>query len=328
MFRKILVLVDPSDSKIQTVSLEACSLARRLTSKDAGEVVAVVFGADLEPMRTAVSQLPVDRVGLVEDPLLARYTPEAFVQALEQIIEREGPDLVVMGQTYQNMDLAPRLAARIRRALVTDCVAIRDTEDPPVFVRPMFHGKLSADLTVHSPAPWLITIQAGAFATKAPEQGSPEVSTTPVRIDGTRIHRELLEEVSMAADRVDLSKAEVIIGVGRGIRKQENLQLVEELAATLGAEIGASRPIVDNHWLERDRQIGSSGQTVSPKLYIAVGISGAIQHIVGIRSSGCIVAVNSDPNAPIFNIAAYGIVGDMQQVVPLLTEKIRQIRSV
>lgn len=326
MFQKALVLIDHSESKVQPLSVECCSLARRLVSTDDGDVTALVPGIGLDALRAPAGVLPVDRVALLEDPLLAEYTPEAYVQALEQVIAEIEPDLVLMGHSYQNMDLAPRLAARIRRALVTDCVAIREEDDVPVFVRPMFHGKLNSDIRVRSPKPWLVTIQSGAFPTEADAQGSPEIEARTVQIDGGAIRRELMGEVSVTSDRVDLTKAEIIVGVGRGIRKEENLSLINDLAAALGADIGASRPVVDNGWLERDRQIGSSGQTVSPKLYIAVGISGAIQHIVGIRSSGCIAAINSDPNAPIFNIAAYGVVGDMSKVVPLLTEKIRQIR--
>ncbi len=327
MFRKILVLIDHSGGRVQQVSQECCSLARRLTSKTGGEVTAVALGHPLDDIRSAVGQLAADHVVLVDDPLLEKYTPGAYVEALEQIVSEDEPDTVLMGHTYQNMDLSPRLAARIRCALVTDCVAIRDDADPPVFVRPMFHGKLNADVLVRSPRPWLITIQSGAFAVQASEGKAPEIEARAVQIDRRAIRREFLEEVSVTTDRVDLAKAEFIVGVGRGIRKQENLALIEDLASALGAEVGASRPVVDNGWLERDRQIGSSGQTVSPKLYVAVGISGAIQHIVGIRSSGCIVAINSDPNAPIFNVAAYGIVGDMAKVVPLLTEKVRELKT-
>ena len=327
MFQKVLVLIDHSEGRVPQVSLECCSLARRLTSKTNGKVNAVVLGSSLDGIRAAVEHLPVDRISFADDPLLEKYTPGAYVEALEQLITEDGPDVVLMGHTYQNMDLSPRLAARIRRALVTDCVAIREDEDPPVFVHPMFHGKLNADIRVRSPKPWLVTIQSGAFGGRTDERGTPEIEARTVHIDSDAIHREFLEEVSVTADRVDLTKAEIIVGVGRGVRNEENLSLIKDLASALGAEIGASRPIVDNGWLKRDRQIGSSGQTVSPKLYFAIGISGAIQHIVGIRNSGCIVAINSDANAPIFNVAAYGIVGDMAKVVPLLTEKIRQLKT-
>jgi electron transfer flavoprotein alpha subunit len=326
MFDEILVLIDFLGDRVLQASLECCGLARRLSSGP-GKVTAVVLGSSPETVRAMIERLPVDRALLVGDPLLGSYTPEAYTEALEQIVAQESPDAVLMGHTYQNMDLAPRLAARIRRALVTDCVAVRTEENPPVFVRPMFHGKLNADIVVRSPKPWLVTIQSGAFPVQEDERGNPEIATRAVRIESGAIHRELLEEVSATSDRVDLTKAEIIVGVGRGVRKQENLALIEDLASALGAEIGASRPIVDNGWLGRDRQIGSSGQTVSPKLYVAVGISGAIQHVVGIRSSGCIVAINSDPHAPIFNVAAYGIVGDMAKVVPLLSEKIHQIKT-
>lgn len=327
MFHRILVLVDQSEEKIQPVSLECCALARKLAAPSDGEVTAVLLGSGQDASRVAADKLPADRVLLVEHPLLAQYTPDAYVDALEQIVTAEEPDLILMGHTYRNMELSPRLAAKIRRALITDCIAVREQGDEPLFVRPMFHGKLNADVRIRSPKPWLVTIQTGAFPVDGAKEGTPRIETRDVRIDDEAVRREVLEEVSVTSDRVDLTKAEIIVGVGRGVRKQEHLALVEDLAAALGAEIGASRPVVDNDWLERDRQIGSSGQTVSPKLYLAIGISGAIQHVVGIRSSGCIVAVNSDPNAPIFNIATYGIVGDMEQIVPLLTEKIRQVKS-
>jgi len=229
-----------------------------------------------------------------------------------------------MGHVYQNIDLAPKLAARLKTGLVTDCVELRQEEGELLFTRQMFRNKLNADIAVHSDRPWIATIQAGAYPVDNLEKGSAVVVSRNVDLSAVQFQRKSLETLEMTKKRVDLSQAEVIVGIGRGVKKQENMAIIEELAQVLGAEIGASRPVVDNEWLGRDRQIGSSGQTVSPKLYIAAGISGAIQHVVGIKNSGCIVAINSDQNAPIFNVATYGIVGDLVEIIPALTKKLQE----
>lgn len=323
MLKRVLAVLDVSEQGVTSFSVEVLALAQVLAREVGAALTAVVAGAD-EDRAALLKELGADEAIAVIDPTLAQYTPEPFVEAFSRLIGETAPELVFFPHSYQNMDLTPRLAARLGVPLVTDCIACRMDAAGLVFTRQVFRNKLNADLRLRGKHPWLVTVQAGAFPAERLESG-----TTPVRIHRPQLpdglsRWTLRERVEAYRRKVDLAKADVIIGVGRGIRSQENLALVRELADLLGAEIGASRPVVDNEWLERDRQIGSSGQTVAPKLYLALGISGAIQHVVGIRNSGCIVAVNSDPHAPIFNVARYGIVGDVAEVVPALIKALRE----
>ena len=327
MLKKLLVLIDCGASSVRQVSLEAIGFARQLADDFDGEVTALAAGSNLDWVASHLSGSPVDAIQILDHEALTPFDPGIWCSALAEIIRTSQPDMVLMGQTYQNMDLAPQLSARLRTALVTGCSGYRRDSQGLTLVRPMFRGKLSADVRLQSPKPWLITIQPGAFEAGTGSAAPVEVHNLSQEIDPGARSREVLGTIELARERVDLSRAEVIVGVGRGLKKQENLKLVEELAEVLHAEIGASRPVVDSNWLERDRQIGSSGQTVNPRLYVSLGISGAIQHVVGIKGSGCIVAINNDPNAPIFNLATYGVIGDLETVVPLLTEKLRQIRD-
>ncbi len=327
MLKKVLVLVDFGENSIRQVSLEALGLAKELAADSEGLVTALAAGSNLDQAVEQLLHTPADVIQALDHESLSPFDPEVWCSALTRVIRSQQPDLVLMGQTYRNMDLAPRLSARLRTALVSGCTDYRQDSGELLFVRPMFRGKLNADVRVRSPKPWLVTIQPGAF--NAATETGRAAAASRLDLEGPPTARswELLDTTEVARERVDLSRADVIVGVGRGIKKQENLKLAEDLADVLHAEIGASRPVVDSDWVERDRQIGSSGQTVSPRLYISLGISGAIQHVVGIKDSGCIVAVNNDPNAPIFNLATYGIVGDVETIVPLLTERLRQIRD-
>jgi electron transfer flavoprotein alpha subunit len=247
------------------------------------------------------------------------YTADAYTAAAEELVRKVNPTLVVFGHTYQTRDYAPKLAARFGRTLVSDVIAAR----PPVFVRQMFQGKFNADVRLVGDGPHFVSIQAGAWRADAAEPAeifSPDLSATRLREAAEPPFRE-------AARAVDLTAADIIVSVGRGIKEKENIPVVEALAQALGAELAASRPICDAGWLPMDRQVGSSGQTVSPKLYVAVGISGAIQHLVGMKGAKTVVAINKDPDAPIFEVAQYGIVGDLFEVVPALVEEIKKTKS-
>ncbi len=324
MANRIYVLIHHNGTKVNDISYECLALGQKLVKEAGGSVCAIVLGNEIPSITESVLKTAIDQVILVDEERFAEYSPEGHCEALSQLLSSDKPDLLLMAQVYQNIDLAPKLAARLRTGLVTDCIEIRQEQGELLFTRPMFRNKLNADLSVHSSRPWIVTVQAGAYSTDSLEEGSARLVTRDVDLSAVQFQRKSLETIQMAKKKVDLSQAEVIVGVGRGVKRQENMAIIEELARVLGAEIGASRPVVDNEWLERDRQIGSSGQTVSPKLYIAAGISGAIQHVVGIKNSGCIVAINSDPNAPIFNVANYGIVGDLTEIVPALTKKLRK----
>jgi len=257
----------------------------------------------------------------VEHPLLAAYTADAYAAAYEELIRSTNPTLVVFAHTYQTRDYAPKLATRFGKTLISDVIAARFDGGAPVFVRQLFQGKFSADVRVSGSGPDFVSIQAGAWRaapsgdTGAAEKFVPALDSVAVRQKPEAPFRE-------SARAVDLTQAPIIVSVGRGIQEQGNLTVVEKLAQVLGAELAASRPICDAGWLPMERQVGSSGQTVAPKLYVAVGISGAIQHLVGMKGSKTIVAINKDPHAPIFEAADYGIVGDLFEVVPALVEAI------
>jgi electron transfer flavoprotein alpha subunit len=263
---------------------------------------------------------------VVASPALAEYTADGYVAALAALVEREKPALVFLPHTYQTRDFAPALAARLDRALVTDVTAVKKKDDGLVYVRPVFQGKLNADVAASGPSPHLVTFQIGAYRADAAARGS---SPAPVRkaevtVDAAAIRQRPEAPFKEAKQAVDLSQAERIVSVGRGIKGQEHLKIAEELAQALGAQIAASRPICDAGWLPMDRQIGSSGQTVAPKLYVALGISGAIQHLVGMKGSRTIVAINKDAEAPIFEVADYGIVGDLFEVVPAMIAELKR----
>jgi electron transfer flavoprotein alpha subunit len=259
----------------------------------------------------------------VESPALEAYTADGTIAALVGLIDREQPDVVCLAHTYRARDFAPALAVRLGRALVTDCVGTKADGGALLFVRPVFQGRLYAD--VKATGPVIVTFQAGAFRADAVARGA---SPAPVRqaaaaVDAGAIRQKPEAPFREAKQAVDLSQAERIVAVGRGIKEQEKIALAEQLAAAMGAELGASRPICDAGWLPMDRQIGSSGQTVAPKLYVALGISGAIQHLVGMKGSKTIVAINKDPESPIFESADYGIVGDLFDVVPALIKELQ-----
>jgi electron transfer flavoprotein alpha subunit len=268
----------------------------------------------------------VQEVVTLENAALEPYTPDGYTAALEHAIAQLSPALVFMPHTYQTRDFAPKLAARLDRALITDVTAIKNTGGETAFVRPMFQGKLTADVVPQGPAPHLITCQIGAFRADQAAKGTAPaaVRQLDVTIDASAIRQKADAPFQEAKQAVDLSQAPRIVAVGRGIKGPEHLPLAQQLADALGAEIAASRPICDAGWLPMERQVGSSGQTVAPKLYLALGISGAIQHLVGMKGSNTIVAINKDPDAPIFEVADYGIVGDLFEIVPAIVEALKQ----
>lgn len=321
----ILVFIESRGDAINKVSFEAVAAAQTLSAGMGQPVTAVVLGADATLARE-VAAYAVSKVVSVESPKLAEYTPDAYADAMEQVVRALSPAFVVMPHTYLVRDYAPKLAARFGRDLISDCVRAEVSEGRATFTRRIFQGKIDADVVPTDEPPVFATFQSGAYRGDRAEKGTgTEVESMPVEIGEVRMRPEPpFQEVKGA---VDLSKAEVIIAVGRGIKSQENMALVEKLAEALGGEIAASRPICDAGWLPIDRQIGSSGQTVAPKLYVALGISGAIQHLVGMKNAGTIVAVNKDAEAPIFDIADYGIVGDLFDVVPILTEEVKKLKG-
>jgi electron transfer flavoprotein alpha subunit len=319
----ILVIAEHRDGTLNRATLETIAAAQASTSLSpgtaGGPVKVAVLGSSVDGIANELKSADVAEVVTVDDAALKDYTADGFVMALEQLIAAETPDRVFLPHTYQTRDFAPALAARIKRPLVTDCIAVKDGG----YVRPMFQGKLQADVAIDGPH--MATFQIGAFRADAMKSGgSPAVRKATIQIDASKIRQKPEAPFKEAKQAVDLSQAERIVSVGRGIKGQEHLQLAQQLAQAMGAEIAASRPICDAGWLPMDRQIGSSGQTVAPKLYVALGISGAIQHLVGMKGSRTIVAINKDPDAPIFEIADYGIAGDLFEVVPALIAELNK----
>ena len=262
---------------------------------------------------------------VLEHPALGVYTPDAFTMALRALIESTSPTFVLLPHTYQTRDFAPMLAARLRAPLVTDVTGINGSGTGATFTRPMFQGKLAAEVRPVGEGPFLVTFQIGAFRADAVKKsGTAPVTTVAADIDVSAIRQKPEAPFQEAKQAVDLSQAERIVAVGRGIKAQENIAVAQKLAGAMGAEVAASRPICDNGWLPMERQIGSSGQTVAPKLYVALGISGAIQHLVGMKGARAIVAINKDADAPIFEVADYGIVGDLFEIVPALTAELEK----
>ena len=321
----ILVFIEHKKCVLNKTSLEAITAAQSI-GKDLGLLVSAVILCDKDcALPQEIAAYNVEKVIVAKNEKLGTYTPDAYADAWEQVIKTTNPQYVVMAHTYQVRDFAPKVAARLGREVVGDCIRYRVENGKLVLSRRMFLGKLDADVTVGGEAPYFVTFQSGAFRGDNAEKGSAALETMDVTIDEIRMTPE--EPFQEAKASVDLTKSDIIVAIGRGIKSQENIALAQQLADALGADLAASRPICDADWLPIDRQIGSSGQTVAPKLYLALGISGAIQHIVGMKNSGTIVAVNKDAEAPIFDIADYGIVGDLFEAVPVMIEEIKKAKS-
>ena len=314
--------------KLKAIANEVVACGQALARELGQPLEAVVLSTDRAPAETAAG-LALDRVRLVQDPKRAPDPPDPYAAALRQAIDTEKPDLVLFPHTYQVRDWVPRVAAALDAPFVSDVVGHRVEGERVIWIRQPYQGKLNADVAFKAGPPHLVSLQAGAYPGGGAAAGdaAAEVVEQAIDLSGVDTRTEVLETFQEVADRVDLGRADIIVAVGRGIGKQEKLSVVEELAAALGGQLAASRPVCDNEWLPMDRQIGSSGQTVAPRLYLAVGISGAIQHVVGMKNAGTIVAINKDPNAPIFAIADYGIVGDLFEVVPALTEKVKAAKG-
>ncbi len=321
----IYVVLEERDGRVSRISWEALAAGKLLAAQSGAPVSAVVIGASTESLAAEAAAKSINHVIRVEHPLLVQYTSDGYTLALQQLIQKKAPpQVVVFPHSYQVRDFAPALAARMNEVLIGDVVAIGEGS---VFTRQLLQGRLAGNYRHQGNGPCLVSVQAGAFRADAIESGSAQITAFTPTIDAAQIRTKPGEPFRGSAQTVDLGSAPLIVSVGRGIKEADNLPIVQELATALGAELAASRPICDNGWLPMERQVGSSGQTVSPKLYLAVGISGAIQHLVGMKGSQCIVAINKDPDAPIFEVADYGIVGDLFEVVPALTEAIKAAKS-
>jgi electron transfer flavoprotein alpha subunit len=326
---KILVIAEQRQGKWNNTSFETLAAAQQIASALSWTVSALVIGKGVGALATELAAKNVAEVLQVEHDLLESYTPDGYTVALKQVIESARPELVLFPHTYQVRDFAPKLAASLGKGMIGDCIGYRNESGKVIFVRQMFQGKTAADVSFLGSGPWFASFQSGAFRADqvtTAEGGAKPVNRINVELKTEQIRTKPLELFKEAKSAVDLTQAPLIVAVGRGIKAPENIAQAEALAKAMGAEIAASRPICDEGWLPMERQIGSSGQTVAPKLYLALGISGAIQHVVGMKGARTIVAINKDQNAPIFEIADYGVVGDIFENMPALTEELQKAK--
>ena len=329
MADSILVIVEQREGKLNRVSWETLTAGQALAAETGWTLEAAVAGSGVASLANEVAGKKLAKVYALESPRLEPYTPDAFAAALKQFIASKQPKLVLMPHTYQVRDFVPKLATAMERAAISDCIGYKKDGNKLLFTRQMFQGKLAADVTFTCDAPWFVTFQNGAFRGDKVEAGSAAapVETVNIEIADGVVRNKPQEVFKEAKQAVDLTQAEIIVSVGRGIKEQKNIELAKQLAEALGGELAASRPICDSGWLPMDRQIGSSGQTVAPKLYLALGISGAIQHIVGMKGARTIIAINKDSEAPIFEIADFAVVGNLFDIVPPLIEEVKKAKA-
>jgi len=325
----ILVVVEQREGKLNRVSWETITAGQAIAAATGWSLEAAVVGNGVSAVAAEVAGKKVAKVYAVESAKLDPYTPDAFAAGLKQFLTAKQPKLILMPHTYQVRDFIPKLVTAMERTVISDCVGFKHEGGKLLFTRQMFQGKLAADVSFTSDAPWFATFQNGAFRGDQVEAGAAAapIETVNVEIADGVIRNKPLEVFKEAKQAVDLTQAEIIVSVGRGIKEQKNIDLVKQLADALGGEIAASRPICDAGWLPMDRQVGSSGQTVAPKLYLALGISGAIQHIVGMKGANAIIAINKDSEAPIFEIADYAVVGNLFDIVPPLIEEVKKVKA-
>jgi len=325
----ILVVVEQREGKLNRVSLETLSGAQALATQTGWTLEAAVAGSGVGDIASEIAGKKVAKVYDLESPKLEPYTPDGFVAGLKPFIAQKQPRLVLMPHTYQVRDFAPKLAAALNRALISDAVGYKYEGGKLLFTRQMFQGKFAADVSFSGDAPYFATFQNGAFRGDQVQTGDAPapVETVNLEIAGSAIRNQPEAPFKEAKQAVDLTQAEIIVAVGRGIKEQKNIEIAKQLADALGGEIAASRPICDSGWLPMDRQVGSSGQTVAPKLYLALGISGAIQHVVGMKGSRSIIAVNKDSEAPIFEIADIAVIGNLFDIVPPLVEEVKKAKN-
>jgi electron transfer flavoprotein alpha subunit len=322
----ILAVMEQRAGEWNRMSFETLAAAQQLAGELGTTVSAAVIGQGVSGLAGELASKKLEKVYAVEHDLLKDYTPDGYTAALRQLVEQVKPTLVLFPHTYQVRDFLPKLATALGKVAVSDVIAHRVNDGQLVLVRQLFQGKVNSDVRFIGEGPNFASLQAGAYRADQLAEGTASVETFAPSIAAGDIRIKPLELFRESQRAVDLGAAEIIVSVGRGIKEADNIPIVQQLADALGAELAASRPICDAGWLPMERQVGSSGQTVAPKMYLAVGISGAIQHLVGMKGSRTIVAINKDANAPIFEVADYGIVGDLFQVVPELIDALKKAR--
>ena len=319
----ILIILEDNNGKIHRMGLESIAGAQKLASSTGLKTSAVVMGSNADALADEASQFDLGEVIRIKDKLLSNYSSDGYAHAVKQIIDSESPTYVLFGHSYQVRDYVPKLSAKLMKPFLADNIALNVDGDTMTLTKQMFNAKLFSDVAPSDAGPHLISLQSAAYNADTIASGSPSVRDYEVSLDSSMLKTQSEEPFKESAEDLDLTAAELIVSVGRGIGKEENIPLAQEFAKTIGAELSSSRPVVDSGWLPSVHQVGSSGQSVSPKMYLALGISGAIQHVVGMKGSKNIVAINKDPDAPIFEIADYGVVGDVLEILPKLNEALK-----
>ena len=319
----ILIILEDNNGKIHRMGLESIAGAQKLASSTGLKTSAVVMGSNADALADEASQFDLGEVIRIKDELLSNYSSDGYAHAVKQIIDSESPTYVLFGHSYQVRDYVPKLSAKLMKPFLADNIALNVNGDTMTLTKQMFNAKLFSDVAPSDAGPHLISLQSAAYNADTIASGSPSVRDYEVSLDSSMLKTQSEEPFKESAEDLDLTAAELIVSVGRGIGKEENIPLAQEFAKTIGAELSSSRPVVDSGWLPSVHQVGSSGQSVSPKMYLALGISGAIQHVVGMKGSKNIVAINKDPDAPIFEIADYGVVGDVLEILPKLNEALK-----
>jgi len=322
------VIAEHKEGKIKKVSLELLSKGQELAKKTGWELGAVLLGSGVEGLAATLGHYGAQKVYLAQSDKLAQYTADAYAKVACDIIEEHKPDIVLTGATIQGKDYAPKLAAKLKTGLATDCTALDMGEEGKLMItRPIYAGKAFTKLVITG-VPQMATVRPNVMPLAAPDTSkSAQIVNVDVKLGDADLRTKVLEIVAAAAGKIELTEADIIVSGGRGMKGPENFKILEDLAGVLGAAVGASRAAVDAGWRSHADQVGQTGKTVAPTLYIACGISGAIQHLAGMSSSKFIVAVNKDPEAPIFKIADYGLVADLFQVVPLLAEEFKKLKE-
>ena len=319
----ILVVLEDNNGTIHRMGIESIAAAQHMADSLGLSAGAMVMGKNADSLATKASGYSLDEVLSVNHELLNDYSSDGYAEAVKQVINKENPRYVLFGHSYQVRDYVPKISAKLMRPFLADSIAIDFDGKDVSLTKQMFNAKLFSDISPSGDAPFLISFQSASFLSDNASTGTANKREVVINLDSSMIKTESEAPFKESSGGVDLTDAELIVSVGRGIGKEENIPIAQDLASALGAEISSSRPVVDSGWLSPSHQVGSSGQAVSPKMYLALGISGAIQHVVGMKSSKNIVAINKDPEAPIFEIADYGVVGDLLEIVPKLTEAIQ-----
>ena len=319
----ILVVLEDSNGKIHRLSVEAIVGAQKFASAHNLSVSALVIGMNAEALSSEAAQYNIDKVLKVTNDLVSTYSSDGYTEVIRQIIERESPKYILFGHSYQVRDYVPKLSAKLRKPFLADSVTFDISEDSAVSTKQMYNAKLLSDITSNEEPPYLISFQSATLNSDNINSGTAQIEDCDISFDSSIIKTQSEEPFKESGEDLDLSTANLIVSVGRGIEKEENVRLAFDLAEVIGAEVSASRPVVDSGWVDSFRQVGSSGHNVAPKLYFSLGVSGAIQHVVGMKGSKNIIAINKDPEAPIFELSDYAIVGDVLEIVPKLIEALK-----